>query len=99
MRIAVRDGLLVEKISRSLEPLDDCSVGGKDLLAGQPIWRIGGEAPGLVHRAEYRKPICPAGLIVFGAVAGRGMNHSSAVGDTDIIREHDWTDTLDEWVT
>ena len=98
VRIAVHERLLVEEMAGRLEPIDDHPVGREDLLAGQPLGGLGREPARLVDRAQDRKPVGAAGLVVFGTVAGGRVNQAGSVVDTDVIRQHDRADAIDERV-
>ena len=96
--IAVHERLLVEQVARRLELLDDPGIGREDLLAGQPVGGLGGEPARRVDRAQDGELIGPAGLVVLGTVAGRGVDQAGAVLDADVAGQHDRADPVDERV-
>ena len=87
--IAVYQGRLVEQMARHLQVLDDPGIGGENLLASQPIGRLGGEPSGRIDRAEHGELIGPPGLVVLGSVARRGMDEAGSILDAHISGQHD----------
>ena len=70
MRITMCQRLLpIEMAVGRRESFDDRTiVRREDLLAGQPVGGLGREPARFVHRAQDRKTIDPAGLVVFRTV-------------------------------
>ena len=99
VRIAVHERLLVDRGAPTPSSRSTITrIGREDLLAGQPLRRLGGEPARLVDRAQDRKLIGPAGLVVLGAVAGGRVDQPGAVLDADVAGQHDRADAVDERV-
>src|SRR5262249_36124701 len=98
VRIAVDKHLLMIKVARLLEPRSDRLVGREDVLAGKPFRSLDSDPARLVHGAEDRELIQPAGLIVLGTMARGSMHQPSPVVDTDISGQHERARAVDEGV-
>ena len=90
VRVAVLQlrGRIGEQVSRGVEVLHDLRVRREDLLA-RVLPRLGGEAPGAVHRVQDLEPVAQADLVVLLAVPGGGVDEAGAGLERHVLAEDD----------
>ena len=84
VRIRVIEVFAMPEEAPVLERLFDLRVGVRDLEAGEHLDRLV-EAAAWIERRVDLEAVADAGLVVVGAVAGRGMNRAGAGFERDVI--------------
>ena len=89
VRVAVHEFVVVEQVPAVAQMFDHGAVGLPDVLAHQPVGHGVVEGAVGLHRAVHVQAFAQAGLIVVGAVAGRGVHQAGAVFEGDVFSVRD----------